>query len=35
MKEACGDGLSLEPILGLKKILKESLLLQKAACGRC
>ena len=37
MKEACGDALSLEPILSLKKILKneESWLLQMATCGRC
>ena len=35
MKEACGDALSLEPILSLKKILKESWLLQKATYGRC
>ena len=24
MKEACGDALSMEPILSLKKVLKES-----------
>ena len=35
MKEVCGDALSLEPILNFKKILKESLLLQMATCGRC
>ena len=35
MKEACGDALSLEPILSLKKILKESWLLQMATGGRC
>ena len=35
MKEACGDALSLEPILCLKKILKESWLLQMGTCGRC
>ena len=26
MKEECGDALSLEPILSLKKVLKESWL---------
>ena len=30
IKEASGDALSLEPILSLKKILKESWLLQMA-----
>ena len=30
MKEACEDALSLEPILSLKKTLKESWLLQIA-----
>ena len=35
MKEACGDVLSLEPILNFKKVLKESCLLQMATCGRC
>ena len=33
--EACGDALSLEPILSLKKTLKKSWLLQIATCGRC
>ena len=35
MKEACGDALSLEPILSLKKFLKESWLLQMVTYGRC
>ena len=35
MKEACGEALSLEPILSFKKILKESWLLQMATYGRC
>ena len=35
MKEACGDALTLEPILSFNKILKESWLLQIATCERC
>ena len=35
MEEACGDALSLGPILSLKKCLKVSWLLQMATCGRC
>ena len=35
MKEACGDVVSLEPILSSKKILKENCLLQMATYGRC
>ena len=35
MEETCGDELSLEPILSLKKILKESCLLQMVTYGRC
>ena len=35
MEEACGDELSLETILSLKKILKESWLLQMVTYGRC
>ena len=35
MEETCGDELSLEPILSLKKILKESWLLQMVTYGRC
>ena len=35
MKESCGDALSLEPILSLTKILKESCLLQMTTYGRC
>ena len=33
MREACGDALSLEPILSFKKILKESWLLQWPPMG--
>ena len=35
MKEVCGYALFLEPILSLKKTLKESWLLQLATYGRC
>ena len=35
MKEACGNALFLEAILSLKKILKESCLLQMTTCGCC
>ena len=35
VKEACGDVLSLEPILSFKRILNGSWLLQMATCERC
>ena len=35
MKEACGDALSLEPILSFKKILNERWLSKMATCARC